>query len=71
MASASASLDYVVLLFSLTLGLAVARTLPQLVSFYAWFKDSGLEMAQHRGYGQLACKLYGSTLQHAPNIRLV
>ena len=52
-------IDAIVAIFGLVLGLAVVRTLPQLVSFYAWFSRSGLKIAEHRGYGQSACKLYG------------
>ena len=54
-----APIDAVVTVFGLILGLAVARTLPQLVSFYAWFSRSGLEIAKHRGYGQTGCKMFG------------
>ena len=54
-----APIDAVVTVFGLILGLAVARTLPQLVSFYAWFSRSGLEIAKHRGYGQSGCKMFG------------
>ena len=49
----------VLAVFAVILGLAVARTLPQLVRFYSWWKDSGLELAKYRGYGQSACKAYG------------
>ena len=55
----SSPIDAVVTVFGVILGIAVVRTLPQLVAFYAWFKDSGLKMAEHRGYGQSACKFYG------------
>ena len=54
-----APIDAVVAVFGLILGLAVARTLPQLVSFYSWFSQSGLKIAEHRGYGQSACKFFG------------
>lgn len=47
------------LLFCGLLALSLARTLPALVRFYAWFKDCGLELAKHRGYGQTGCRLYG------------
>merc|ERR1719502_1826830 len=53
------SLAPVVSVFAAILGLALARTLPQLVSFYSWFKDCGFKMAEHRGYGQSACRFYG------------
>ena len=46
--------------FSALLGLAVARTLPDLVDYYSKFCDSGLELAKYRGYGQSACKFYGA-----------
>ena len=46
-------------LFGLIAGVAVARTLPALVRYYAWFRRSGLEISKHRGYGQSACKLWG------------
>ena len=52
-------IDNVVAVFGLILGIAVARTLPQLVSFYSWFSRSGLKIAEHRGYGQTACKMFG------------
>ena len=54
-----APIDNVVAVFGLILGIAVARTLPQLVSFYSWFSRSGLKIAEHRGYGQTACKMFG------------
>ena len=38
---------------------SVARTLPALVRFYADFSTSGLALADHRGYGQSACKAFG------------
>jgi hypothetical protein len=37
----------------------LAAAFGDLTAFYAWFKDSGLEMAKYRGYGQAACKMYG------------
>eukprot|EP00427_Karlodinium_veneficum_P036813 CAMPEP_0169292404 /NCGR_PEP_ID=MMETSP1016-20121227/62742_1 /TAXON_ID=342587 /ORGANISM="Karlodinium micrum, Strain CCMP2283" /LENGTH=241 /DNA_ID=CAMNT_0009383033 /DNA_START=102 /DNA_END=824 /DNA_ORIENTATION=+ len=40
-------------------GFSVARTLPTLVRFYAWFSSSGLEMAEKRGFGQSASKAWG------------
>jgi len=40
-------------------GFSVARTLPALVRFYAWFSSSGLEMAEKRGFGQSASKAWG------------
>ena len=46
------------LVFSFLLAVAVARTLPALISFYASFCSSGFELAAHRGYGQSACKFY-------------
>ena len=52
-------IEPVLALFALLLGLAVARTLPALVSFYSWFAHCGFEMAEHRGYGQSACKAFG------------
>ena len=53
-------MDGVVLCFCLSLALAVARTHMQLVNFYAWFKDCGLEISKSRGYGQTACKAFGA-----------
>jgi len=64
-----APIDMVVTVFGLILGLAVARTLPQLVSFYSWFSRSGLKIAEHRGYGQTACKMFGFI--PAPKLSLV
>merc|ERR1719502_1744031 len=55
----SARLEPVLYTFSALLGVAVARTLPSLVAFYANFRSSGLEMATKRGYGQSACKAFG------------
>merc|ERR1719502_1538267 len=52
-------IDTVVSVFALSLLLALARTHTDLVQFYAWFKTSGLAMAEHRGYGQSACKMFG------------
>ena len=46
-------------LFCASLGFTVARTLPAATSFYSWFTKSGLKMAEHRGYGQSACKMFG------------
>lgn len=56
----SARLEPVLYTFSALLGVAVARTLPSLVAFYANFRTSGLEMATKRGYGQSACKAFGA-----------
>jgi len=53
------SLDQVTSLFCLAVAFGVCRTLPAMVKFYAWFKDCGLDLANHRGYGQSACKAYG------------
>ena len=53
------SIEPVILCFSVLVGLAVARTLPALVRFYADFSTSGLALADHRGYGQSACKAFG------------
>ena len=50
------SIEPVLLCFSVLVGLAVARTLPALVRFYAWFTSSGLAIATKRGYGQTASK---------------
>ena len=50
----------VVTLFGVSLGLAVARTHGSLVRFYESWSTSGLEMSKHRGYGQSACRLYGT-----------
>ncbi len=58
----------VVALSGLILGVAVARTHNDLVAFYKWFRSSGFEMAKYRGYGQSACKLWG-THAHVTNIR--
>merc|ERR1719502_1637154 len=55
----SARLEPVLYTFSALLGVAVARTLPSLVAFYANFRSSGLEMSAKRGYGQSACKAFG------------
>jgi len=52
-------IDNVTLAFGAILGLAVARTLPSCVSYYAWFKSSGLDLANYRGYGHGACRLFG------------
>ena len=52
-------LGAVLAVFSLSLSVAVARTLPALVRFYDDFVRSGLAMSEHRGYGQSACKAYG------------
>ena len=49
----------VLTLFCLGTALAAFRTLPSLVSFYAWFKDCGLEISRHRGFGQSACPAFG------------
>ena len=46
-------------LFCCVVLIAVVRTLPALVRFYAWFKDCGLQISEHRGYGQSACKAFG------------
>lgn len=40
-------------------GFSVARTLPALVRFYAWFSSSGLAMAEKRGFGHTASKAWG------------
>ena len=53
------SLEQVTSLFGLAIAFGVCRTLPAMVRFYAWFKDCGLDLANHRGYGQSACKAYG------------
>ena len=53
------SIEPVLICFSVLVGLAVARTLPALVRFYADFSTSGLALADHRGYGQSACKAFG------------
>lgn len=46
-------------IFAVTVAFAVLRTLPALVRFYRWFKDCGLEIGEHRGYGQTASKAFG------------
>ena len=53
-------MDNVLLGFCLTLAFAVARTHAPNVRFYAWFKDCGLEISKHRGFGQTACKAFGA-----------
>ena len=58
-ATRMSSLEPALLLFSLILGAAVARTMVPLVAFYSRFTQSQLELAKHRGYGQSACKFYG------------
>eukprot|EP01047_Picozoa_sp_COSAG01_P009688 COSAG01_NODE_401_length_17529_cov_47.865806_4_plen_112_part_00 len=55
-------MDNVLLGFCLTLAFAVARTHAPNVRFYAWFKDCGLEISKHRGYGQTACKAFGAAV---------
>lgn len=57
---AATPLGAVLVVFAATLGLALVRTLPALVTFYAWFRRSGLGLTEHRGYGQSACSLYGA-----------
>ena len=52
-------LGAVLAVFSISLGVTVARTLPALIRFYDEFMRSGLAMSKHRGYGQSACKAYG------------
>lgn len=59
MVAAVMTLDQATALFCLAVALAVGRTLPKLVEFYAWFKDCGLEISKHRGYGQTASKAFG------------
>jgi hypothetical protein len=46
--------------FGGALVLALARTWVPLVRFYAEWSRSGLAMAEHRGYGQSACKAFGA-----------
>ena len=57
--TSSSPLMPTLLVFSSLLAVAVVRTMPALVSFYADFRSSGFDLAEHRGYGQSACKLYG------------
>ena len=63
------SIEPVILCFSVLVGLAVARTLPALVRFYADFSTSGLALAEHRGYGQSACKAFGLIPAPALSVR--
>jgi len=63
------SIEPVLLCFSVLVGLAVARTLPALVRFYADFSTSGLALADHRGYGQSACKAFGLIPAPALSVR--
>ena len=53
------TLRSILCLHNAVVGLAVARTLPALVRFYAWFSQSRLAMAEKRGFGQGAGKFYG------------
>ena len=57
--SSSSPLMPTLLVFSSLLALALVRTMPALVSFYADFRSSGFDLTEHRGYGQSACKFYG------------
>lgn len=41
------------------IALSFALDFPKHVRYYQWFYSSGLEMANHRGYGQSAGKLFG------------
>ncbi|CAD7927572.1 unnamed protein product [Amoebophrya sp. A120] len=52
------NLEIFQILFAALLLLNVARTYRPLTQFYDWFASSGLEIANHRGYGQTACKFY-------------
>ena len=55
-------LSGVLAVFGVFLSVALVRTMPALVKFYAWFTNCGLSMSQFRGYGQSACKFYGVPL---------
>lgn len=57
------------MVFSALLAFALVRTFPALISYYKDFRNSGLELAAHRGYGQSACKFYG--LFPAPNLSVM
>merc|ERR1712054_351707 len=48
-----------IIVFSAFMALGYGRTLPAMHRYYKWFAESGLEIAQHRGFGQSACKAYG------------
>ena len=66
-------MDGVLLGFCLSLALAVARTHAPLLTFYSWFNSCGLQISNHRGYGQSACKAFGEitqVLKHPSHVRL-
>lgn len=62
------TLDSFQIYFCGTLFLSFARTYGSLTRFYEWFSGSGLAMADHRGWGQTACKFYG--IFEAPKLTL-
>lgn len=70
METTGSPMDNVLMVFGALLALALVRTLPDLVKFYAEFSASGLEMAKHRGYGQSACKFYGAAPSHRARVRV-
>ena len=67
-AAAYSPMRRVVALHNAVLCVAVLRTLRPCVRFYGWLVGSGLGIADHRGYGQTASKMWG--VVPAPKVRL-
>jgi len=47
------------ILFCILVAFNVLRIFPKHRSFYRWFSKCGFEIAEHRGFGQTACKAFG------------